>query len=95
MKLKEIGDISFASDDLGSIVTIKDYLKKLLCGIWNEEENFSGKRPFGNSGWQCEIQSVLIMKNIVKGEVDDLGYVNEVDSKEVDKLITKYIMECM
>lgn len=39
--------------------TIRDYLKALLTKLWCEDEGFSGKRPFGNSGWQNEVYASL------------------------------------
>jgi hypothetical protein len=37
--------------DAGDNITIRDYLRILLETLWEEGEGFSGKRPFGNSGW--------------------------------------------
>ncbi|MBS3648836.1 hypothetical protein KEU06_09480 [Pseudaminobacter sp. 19-2017] len=39
--------------------TIRDYLKALLKALWAEGEGFSGKRPFGNSGWEYDLYQVL------------------------------------
>ena len=35
--------------------TVRGYFKELLCSLLIEEESFSGKRPFGNSGWRYDI----------------------------------------
>lgn len=40
--------------------TVKDYLKALLIAVWDEGESFSGKRPFGNSGWDSDILDALV-----------------------------------
>lgn len=40
--------------------TVKGYLKALLFTLWDEGEGFSGKRPFGNSGWECDLTDALI-----------------------------------
>lgn len=48
--------------------TIRDYLKKLLLALMNEEEGFSGKRPFGNSGWQNELVHALVQNGLISGE---------------------------
>jgi hypothetical protein len=34
---------------------VREYLKALLTELWREGESFSGKRPFGNSGWEREL----------------------------------------
>lgn len=39
--------------------TVKEYLVKLLEVLWEEGGGFSGKRPFGNSGWEYELYSAL------------------------------------
>ncbi len=38
-----------------SASSVREYLKALLARVWEEEESFNGKRPFGNSGWQYEV----------------------------------------
>jgi len=40
--------------------TVKGYLKALLSTLWDEGEGFSGKRPFGNSGWEYDLTDALI-----------------------------------
>lgn len=42
------------------VYTIRDYLKALVATVWIEGEGFSGKRPFGNSGWQSTLYDTLI-----------------------------------
>lgn len=50
--------------------TVKDYLKQLLTLVWDEEEGFDGKRPFGNSGWQHEIFESLNQCGFDEGNWD-------------------------
>jgi hypothetical protein len=54
--------------------TVKDYLKTLLLELWNREESFSGKRPFGNSGWQSDVNSALVVGGAVAGTIGEDGY---------------------
>lgn len=35
--------------------TVRGFLHGLLSTLWEERDGFSGKRPFGNSGWQWDI----------------------------------------
>lgn len=60
--------------DIGNI-TIREYLRHLLETLWVEGEGFSGKRPFGNSGWQYYIYQELIEAEMIKGELDEEGCV--------------------
>ena len=47
-------DIEMQPNDAGA-KTIGEYLIALARNVWIEGEGFSGKRPFGNSGWQWEV----------------------------------------
>lgn len=46
--------------------TVKGYLKALLFTLWDEDEGFSGKRPFGNSGWECDLTEPLIVNKLAQ-----------------------------
>ena len=59
--------------------TVGDYLKELLVKLLDEEESFSGKRPFGNSGWLYEIAVPLVKRGLVKGTVNAEGEVEQVE----------------
>lgn len=50
--------------------TVRDYFKKLLWQIWEDGESFSGKRPFGNSGWEYDLYGPLIKAGAVKGVIE-------------------------
>jgi hypothetical protein len=64
MTNQEILDLKFKSEDLHKTITIRNYFKELLLTLWKEEEGFSGKRPFGNSGWQKEVYNCFADNNI-------------------------------
>jgi len=51
--------------------TIREYLHLLLLAIWQEGEGFSGKRPFGDSGWEYDLYVPLIRHGIVDGTLDE------------------------
>ena len=72
--------------------TIKEYLFILLYKLWKEDEGFSGKRPFGNSGWSFELYQPLIKNNIVDyGTLDEDGYVDELP-KNIDVFVSDMII---
>jgi hypothetical protein len=76
--------------------TIRDYLKKLLIELWVREEGFSGKRPFGNSGWKHDIYRTLVLNNVVSGSITEYDDCIDIDipresMKEADKLIEEAI----
>ena len=39
--------------------TIRDYLKALVRKVYEEDEGFDGKRPFGKSGWWTELYEAI------------------------------------
>lgn len=90
-KKKDILDIVFYSDDLRTNLSIKDYLKKLLTTLFEEQDGFSGKRPFGNSCWDYNLYHALFKNGLIDGEeeIDEDGEVLEVnyDVDEGYKLI--------
>jgi len=71
--------------------TIGDYFRALLKTLWQEGEGFSGKRPFGNSGWDYDIYTALVAAKVVKGKIDQEGSLIECDEKAADKLIYEAI----
>jgi hypothetical protein len=74
-------------NDAGA-ATIRDYLHELLLGVLVEREGFSGKRPFGNSGWEYDLYQPLIKAGLIDGELDEeYGYINSVDRKAGDEMI--------
>jgi hypothetical protein len=73
-------EVRFDSD-AGDDLTVRDYLRTLLMTLWEEGEGFSGKRPFGNSGWEYDIYKPLIAGGFIPGALDEDGYVNTVDDK--------------
>jgi hypothetical protein len=71
--------------------TVRDYLKELLAAVITKEEGFSGKRPFGNSGWMRELHLPLVKAKLIKGRLDDEGYIASVDEKAAERLLLEAI----
>lgn len=80
-------DTKMHSDDVDGVETIRDYLKKLLETLWAEGERFSGKRPFGSSGWEYDIYAALVKAKIIKGTLDEYDYVETCDTENANRLI--------
>lgn len=73
--------------------TIRDYLIALVRQVWAEQDGFSGKRPFGNSGWDNDLYGPLIKTGLIGGVVDEDGYIEDVDANAGDRLILAAIDE--
>lgn len=65
----------------GEPLTVREYMLNLALRVWDEEEDFSPKRPFGNSGWQDE--DVL----------EPIATRHEMDTNEVFYLIQKALRQ--
>lgn len=89
----EVLALRFECGDLGREVTIREWLSELLLTLWREGEGFSGKRPFGNSGWQWDVAPVLIASRVVDGKLDEDGYVDELDEDALTEVIESAIVE--
>lgn len=76
---KEILDIEMPSNDAHA-KTVRNYLIALLHTLWAEGDSFSGKRPFGNSGWTYDLCDALHNAGLVQDEASD-------DVETCDKLI--------
>ena len=77
---QEILDIPMKENDAGA-KTVGEYLIMLLLidQLWCEGEGFSGKRPFGNYGWEYELYHALacanaIEANFVEYDFSDVAY---------------------
>jgi hypothetical protein len=84
-------DVRFDSD-AGDDLTVRDYLRTLLVTLWKEGEQFSGKRPFGNSGWVYELYKPLIAGGFIQGTLDEDGCVDTVDEKTAGAYVCDLIL---
>ena len=92
MTAKECLKIPMQEND-ASAKTVGEYFEKLLYTLWIEEDCFSGKRPFGNSGWKREIYTALVNAGVVSGVVDEDGFLEDYDDIEADRVCIVLIHE--
>jgi hypothetical protein len=88
--MNEIGNrvlhVTMDDDDSGA-TTIRGYLCALAAAVWREGEGFSGKRPFGNSGWQWDVYAALVKTDLIAGTFDEYGGLENADTTKGDQLI--------
>lgn len=81
-------------NDAGA-ATIGDYLVTLLDGVWRRGDEFSGKRPFGYTGWHFDVYLALVNAGFVEGVIDEEnGYLDKITNDEIlraDKLVAEAI----
>ncbi len=87
---KAILDCPMQANDAGAS-TVGKYLVELLSELWGRGEGFSGKRPFGNSGWESDIYAALVRGKLVDGTLDYDGYPNTVDEGHANLLVLQAI----
>jgi hypothetical protein len=87
---RQILDTPMRENDAGAD-TIRDYLVKLLAALWDSGEGFSGKRPFGNSGWEYELYDSLGRAGHIRYVEDDRGYCEDADTRAGNRLIAAAI----
>lgn len=89
MTPRQILNLPMTKNDSGAD-TVRGYLLALLGAVWREKEGFSGKRPFGNSAWECDLYQALIKADVIPGTVDEDGYLDTIayeDEQKADELI--------
>lgn len=90
MKQEDILAIELTGTNLDDC-TIAEYLEALLTTLWEEGEGFSSNRPFGNSGWQYDIYKGLVREKVVKGTLDDDGYIEDFDEEAAQQVVLQLI----
>ncbi len=80
-------DAPLREDNDAGEATVGEYFLKLLETVWREGENFSSKRPFGNSSWQYDVYRALIDAKLISGTLDEWGDVASFDRQAADALI--------
>lgn len=91
MTNQEILNMAFKSTDLQKELTIRQFLKELLTTLFQEGECFSGKRPFGKSGWTYDMEKALINSGVIHGTFDEWGYIET--SEGIHEIIYDLIEE--
>jgi hypothetical protein len=72
---------------------LRGYFRALLTTLWREDEGFSGKRPFGNSGWCYDVYAALVKSGAVYGIFEDEteDELESFDKESAIKLVYKLI----
>lgn len=83
---RQVLDVPIADGDSGA-TTIRGYLCALAAAVWSDGEGFSGKRPFGNSGWQWDVYAALVKAGLITGTFDEYGGLDDADTEKGDQLI--------
>lgn len=85
-EIREFLDLELGTNDSGE-PTARAYLLRLLADVWREQEGFDGKRPFGNSSWDYDLKVPMVKAGLIRGKLDEDGYVEELDDEAADKIV--------
>ncbi len=92
--LRDALELRFDSD-AGENRTVREYLQILLTRLWREQERFSGKRPFGNSGWEYELLDALGRAGFVDCDVeDDEVFFDDGEKAAANRYVEALIVAC-
>jgi hypothetical protein len=83
---QQILNLPMGPNDSGAS-TVRGYLAALLAALWRDGEEFSGKRPFGDSGWQYDLALPLVKAGAIHGEISEYGELDDYDKGEYVELV--------
>lgn len=89
MTLEEILKLPIRRHDINAAVPLGEFFYELFIKLWIENEAFSAKRPWGNSGWDYDVYATLIKHGVITGQLDEDGYVDKLD-EEYAKAFVKF-----
>lgn len=67
-------------------LTVGGYFLALAEEVWREGEGFSGKRPFGDSGWEAHVYNALCIEGLMSGTKEDDDYWWETTGEEENRI---------
>jgi hypothetical protein len=89
--VKEVLNARVEGGEIGTC-TVRDYLLTLLETLWEEKDGFTGKRPFGNSGWEWDLYTALVTAGLLDGLIDEDGFLAEFKAADqADEMIAEAI----
>ena len=74
----KICDIEFECYDFDEPITLRKWFKKVLFTLVKEQDQFDGRRPFGNGGWIGYLGKPFVIAGLIEG--DDDGYPEDDDA---------------
>lgn len=91
MDIPAIMSLPMPHPESGDDSTIGENLRDIMRRVWEKEEGFSGKRPWGYSGWQLSFYEVLVKFDVIEGSFDEYGYLDSCDDADGFEIICECI----
>jgi hypothetical protein len=83
----ELLALPMREDNEAEASTVKDYFRSLLVTLFEEGDDFSAKRPFGNSGWEEELFVAFVDAGVLEAEIDEDGYLDDYNPSDAYDLV--------
>ena len=77
----KVADIKFDCFDFDNPITLREWARGILLELVKKQDGFSGKRPFGNSGWVYYLGVPFVKVGLLDGDED--GYPADGDYAEM------------
>lgn len=92
MTREEIFKLPVMRHDLGASIPLGEYFYQLFTMLWNENESFNAKRPWGNSGWDYDVYVTLIKHGLISGSLDEDDYIESFNIEEASQYVLNEIL---
>ena len=87
-EVNTILNLPIEQDNDAGAITIGDFLYRLLGNLIFDPESFSGKRPFGNSGWIYGLYAPLVRAKLIEGKYDEeFDELEDVNDEKANQLL--------
>jgi hypothetical protein len=70
-------------------ITVREYLCQLLERLWEDDDSFNSKRPFGYSDWEWRVYEVLMREGVIPGT---LSHFDEPEANRYVRKLIRYLM---
>lgn len=75
---RQVLDLPLGENDADA-ATVRGFLVALTRKVWEEQEGFDGKRPWGDSAWDQPVRAALVRAGYVAGGLDAYDGVDWLD----------------
>jgi hypothetical protein len=77
--------------------SLGEYLLELSRQVWIENEGFSGKRPFGNGGWEFDVYNAVAAAGLMESVTRTYSWGDEIsfsdtEERRIDDLISEALL---
>ena len=68
-------------------LTVRRFLVSVMERVWENGDDFSGRRAFGHIGWRLPLYALLVSESLVTGTLRHDGSLDHCDQEADDAII--------